>query len=149
MASFRIECVREGAHRGPVRVPAGGSCDPIETMLPTERERGRCPCGQSAALGALCPGSEHPRERRGRVRVGVALPVIITDLDLDLTDAQWVNSLYSVVFAALLLSTGRLGDRIGRRRLFLAGLVVFLAAARLAVAPRPASPSSVPAQTAG
>ena len=48
--------------------------------------------------------------------VGVALPVIIRDLDLSLTEAQWINSLYSVVFAALLLTFGRLGDRLGRRR---------------------------------
>lgn len=54
--------------------------------------------------------------------VGVALPDIITKLNL--TDAQWVNSLYSVVFAALVLSTGRLADRIGRRRMFLVGVAV-------------------------
>ena len=33
--------------------------------------------------------------------VGVSLPVIIRDLDMSLTNAEWVNSLYSVVFAAL------------------------------------------------
>ena len=54
--------------------------------------------------------------------VGVALPDIITKLNL--TDAQWVNSLYSVVFAALVPSTGRLADRIGRRRMFLVGAAV-------------------------
>lgn len=59
--------------------------------------------------------------------VAVALPSIIADLRLDLTDAQWVNSLYSVVFAALLLTAGRLGDRWGRRRLLLIGLTVFVA----------------------
>lgn len=58
--------------------------------------------------------------------VGVALPTIITDLSLDLSRAQWVNGLYAVVLAALLLSTGRLADRWGRRRLFLAGIVVFV-----------------------
>ena len=58
--------------------------------------------------------------------VGVSLPVIIADLDLTLTEAQWVNSLYSVVFAALLLTFGRLGDRFGRRRLMIAGIVIFM-----------------------
>lgn len=58
--------------------------------------------------------------------VGVSLPVIIRDLDLTLTDAQWINSLYSVVFAALLLSFGRLGDRFGRRRLMVAGVAIFM-----------------------
>jgi len=66
--------------------------------------------------------------------VGVALPTIITDLDLDLSSAQWVNSLYAVVLAALLLSTGRLADRWGRRRLFLAGIAVFVGGSALAAA---------------
>lgn len=57
--------------------------------------------------------------------VGVALPRIILDLHLDITDAQWVNSLYAIVFAALLLSFGRLGDRIGRRRVFATGVIIF------------------------
>ena len=64
--------------------------------------------------------------------VGVALPAIVTDLHLDLTDAQWVNSLYSVVFAALLLTAGRLGDRWGSRRLLMAGVSVFVAGSVLA-----------------
>lgn len=58
--------------------------------------------------------------------VGVSLPVIIGDLHLDLTDAQWVNSLYAVILAAILLVTGRLADRWGRRAMFLAGLVIFV-----------------------
>ncbi|PRZ40507.1 EmrB/QacA subfamily drug resistance transporter [Antricoccus suffuscus] len=66
--------------------------------------------------------------------VGVALPVIIHKLNLSLGDAQWVNSLYSVVFAALLLSAGRLGDRLGRRKLFVAGIVVFMLGSILAAA---------------
>ncbi|QDP95402.1 MFS transporter [Microlunatus elymi] len=64
--------------------------------------------------------------------VNVAIPVIITDLNLDLVDAQWINGSYAVVFAALLLTTGRLGDRLGRRRLFLVGLVLFAAGSVLA-----------------
>ena len=64
--------------------------------------------------------------------VGVALPAIIGDLNLDLTDAQWVNSLYAVLLAALLLSTGKLADRWGRKLLFLIGLVVFVGGSILA-----------------
>ncbi|GAB3811490.1 DHA2 family efflux MFS transporter permease subunit [Tessaracoccus terricola] len=58
--------------------------------------------------------------------VGVSLPTIIADLGLSLTDAQWVGSLYSVVLAALLLTAGRLGDRLGRRRLLLVGIATFV-----------------------
>lgn len=58
--------------------------------------------------------------------VGVALPTIVDELGLDLSEAQWVTSLYSVVFAALLLTAGRVADRIGRRRLFVIGVVVFV-----------------------
>lgn len=72
--------------------------------------------------------------------VGVALPAIIADLDLDLTDAQWVNSLYAVLLAALLLSTGKLADRWGRKRLFLAGVVVFVAGSVLAALAEAAGP---------
>ncbi|MFD4960452.1 DHA2 family efflux MFS transporter permease subunit [Microbacterium sp. NPDC058389] len=64
--------------------------------------------------------------------VGVALPDIIADLGMDLTDAQWVSSLYAAVLAALLLSTGRLADRWGRRLLFLVGLGVFVGGSVLA-----------------
>lgn len=64
--------------------------------------------------------------------VGVSLPTIITDLKLDLTDAQWVNALYNVIFAALLLGAGRLGDRVGRRTTFIAGVVLFVGGSLLA-----------------
>ncbi len=60
--------------------------------------------------------------------VNVAMPAIIADLDLDFSDAAWVNAVYAVVFATFLITLGRVGDLLGRRRLFLAGLVIFLAA---------------------
>ncbi len=60
--------------------------------------------------------------------------MIIDELGLDLTDAQWINSIYSVVFAALLLTAGRLGDRLGRRMLFVAGVVVFIGGSLMAAA---------------
>ena len=64
--------------------------------------------------------------------VGVALPDIIADLSLECAEAQWVNSLYAVVLAALLLSTGKLADAVGRKRLFVAGLAVFMGGSVLA-----------------
>lgn len=72
--------------------------------------------------------------------VGVALPDIINDIHLDLTDAQWVNSLYAVLLAALLLSTGKLADRWGRRLLFLVGIVVFVGGSILAALSDAAGP---------
>src|SRR3990172_184000 len=60
--------------------------------------------------------------------VNVAMPSIIADLDLDFSDAAWVNAAYAVVFATFVITLGRMGDVLGRRRLFLAGLMIFLAA---------------------
>jgi EmrB/QacA subfamily drug resistance transporter len=64
--------------------------------------------------------------------VNVALPTIIRDLGLGTTQAEWINSVYPLVFAALLLTFGRVGDLIGRRRTFLIGLTIFAVASVLA-----------------
>ena len=64
--------------------------------------------------------------------VNVALPVIIQDLHLDSTQAEWMNAIYSLVFASLLLTVGRVGDIQGRRKLFAIGMVVFVLASVLA-----------------
>ena len=57
--------------------------------------------------------------------VNVALPTLARDLDADVSQLQWVVDAYTLVFAALLLLAGALGDRFGRRRTLLAGLAVF------------------------
>ena len=57
--------------------------------------------------------------------VNVALPEIIDALQMDLSEAEWTNSLYALVFAALLIAVGATADKFGRRRLFVAGVVVF------------------------
>jgi MFS transporter, DHA2 family, methylenomycin A resistance protein len=57
--------------------------------------------------------------------VNVALPAIRTGLDTSAAAQQWVVSGYMIVLAALLLVCGALGDRIGHRRIVLAGLAVF------------------------
>lgn len=64
--------------------------------------------------------------------VGVSLPTMIPDLGMTLVDAEWVNSLYAVIVAALLLATGSMSDRIGRRTMFLVGVTVFIAGSALA-----------------
>src|SRR5438034_24205 len=66
----------------------------------------------------------------------VALPTISRDLDLGLTGQQWVYLSYSLSLAAFYLVSGALGDRYGRRSVFVAGVVGFaLASALCAVAP--------------
>lgn len=59
--------------------------------------------------------------------VNVAIPSIVLDLRIDSTGVQWVQESYTLVFAALLLVFGALGDRFGRRRILLIGVVVFAA----------------------
>src|SRR3989442_9277025 len=58
--------------------------------------------------------------------VNVALPTVQVDLHANLSGLQWVVDAYTLPFAALMLTAGTLGDRFGRKRLFLAGLVLFL-----------------------
>jgi EmrB/QacA subfamily drug resistance transporter len=64
--------------------------------------------------------------------VNVAIPSIIRDLDLDSTSAEWINAIYTLVFAALLVTLGRMGDVLGRRAMYLAGLVIFILASMVA-----------------
>ena len=64
--------------------------------------------------------------------VNVAVPSIIVELDLDSTTAEWINTVYALVFAALLVTLGRFGDLFGRRILYLVGLGIFGAASVLA-----------------
>src|SRR5437667_11202926 len=56
--------------------------------------------------------------------VSVALPSIQRDLRARLPDLQWVSAAYALVLAVLLLPAATMGDRLGRRRVFLAGLVI-------------------------
>src|SRR3954453_12123951 len=64
--------------------------------------------------------------------VNVALPSIQTDLGFSDADLQWVISAYALVFGGFLLLGGRAADMLGRRRLFIGGLVVFTLASLLA-----------------
>jgi EmrB/QacA subfamily drug resistance transporter len=57
--------------------------------------------------------------------VNVALPSIQTDLNFSQANLQWVISAYAILFGGALLLGGRLADLLGRRRLFVAGLVLF------------------------
>ena len=63
--------------------------------------------------------------------VNVALPSIQEDLDFTQNNLAWVVNAYLIAFGGLLLLSGRLGDLLGHRRVFLAGLGVFTAASLL------------------
>src|ERR687898_546160 len=63
--------------------------------------------------------------------VNVALPSIKNDLGFSQEDLQWVISAYALLFGGFLLLGGRLADILGRRRLFVAGLIVFTVASLL------------------
>src|ERR1700712_5693501 len=60
--------------------------------------------------------------------VNVALPAIGRDLHTDVAGLQWTLDAYLVTLTALLLFGGALGDRRGRKRVFIGGLVAFTAA---------------------
>ena len=60
--------------------------------------------------------------------VNVALPVLQRELHATMANVQWVVEAYSLFLCALILAGGSLGDRLGRRRLFAYGIVLFTAA---------------------
>jgi EmrB/QacA subfamily drug resistance transporter len=70
--------------------------------------------------------------------VNVALRTIGRDLDASLAELQWISNSYLLMLASLILLGGALGDRLGRRRIFLTGVVAFAAASMLCgIAPDP------------
>jgi EmrB/QacA subfamily drug resistance transporter len=106
------------------------------------------------AASGSAPSPAAPRSRRlalGVIATGmlmivldgsivtVAMPAIQNDLGFAPAGLSWVVNAYLIAFGSLLLLAGRLGDLIGRRRMFLAGTAVFTAASLLAgVATSPA-----------
>lgn len=63
--------------------------------------------------------------------VNIALPAIHDDLGGGIAGLQWVVNAYTIVFAGLLMSMGALADKLGAKRVFNAGLILFLAASAL------------------
>lgn len=60
--------------------------------------------------------------------LNLALPILAQDLNATTAELQWFANGYNLVYAAMLLPMGMLGDRIGRKKMLLAGLVIFGAA---------------------
>jgi MFS family permease len=59
--------------------------------------------------------------------VNIAFPAIQETFGASFAEAEWVNSIYSLVFGAALITWGKLGDQFGRRRIFVWGAIVFVA----------------------
>src|SRR5262245_60864870 len=60
--------------------------------------------------------------------VNVALPSIRADLGISISELEWVVNAYALTFGVLLLTGGKLADLIGRRRIYIAGLLIFTGA---------------------
>ncbi|MFI6088364.1 MFS transporter [Streptomyces sp. NPDC051218] len=93
-----------------------------DTAAPTERKR-------RLALYTLCAGTLIII-LDGSV-VTVALPTIGRELDFTRSNLAWLVNAYMIAFGGLLLLSGRLGDLLGRKRMFLAGITLFTAASLL------------------
>ena len=63
--------------------------------------------------------------------VQVALPTIQRGFHASFSDLQWVIDAYALVLSALILTSGSLADRFGRKRVFVAGVAVFSASSLL------------------
>src|SRR6476646_7126539 len=57
--------------------------------------------------------------------VNVVLPILQKELNADVSQVQWIVELYALMLASLILVGGSLGDRLGRRKVFMAGVAVF------------------------
>src|SRR2546429_679827 len=63
--------------------------------------------------------------------VNIAIPVIQMQFHATLTDIQWVVNAYMLILCSLILISGALGDRFGRKRVFIYGIFVFISASFL------------------
>src|SRR5881397_2435671 len=59
--------------------------------------------------------------------VNVTIPVILKQFRINFKDVEWITSLYALVFGTFLLIWGKLSDEFGRKRIFIGGVVMFVA----------------------
>ncbi|WP_371477611.1 MFS transporter [Kitasatospora sp. NBC_00315] len=83
-----------------------------------------------AALAALC--TSLVVVTIDNTVLNTALPALATALHASTADLQWINNAYTLVFAAMLITAGSLGSRIGQRRALVGGLTVFAAGSAIA-----------------
>ena len=97
---------------------------------------GHVPAGFAAALTLAAMSLGYGVVQLDVTIVNTALHSIGTSLGGGVSELQWVVSAYTIAFAAFILTAGALGDRIGAKRIFMAGFALFTAAsAACAVAP--------------
>src|SRR5476651_1513137 len=102
----------------------------------------RDPCAEaqirSGRAAAVCPQASRPWILAATILgsslafidgtvVNVALPALQSQMNATIMDVQWVVEAYTLFLAALMLTGGALGDRLGRKRIFLIGVAVFTA----------------------
>ncbi|MFD5696808.1 MFS transporter [Streptomyces lasiicapitis] len=107
----------------PAQAPTAPAASPATEPEPTTRQK-------RLALGVIATGMLMII-LDGSI-VTVAMPAIQQDLNFTAAGLSWVVNAYLIAFGSLLLLAGRLGDLIGRKRMFLAGISVFTAASVLA-----------------
>jgi EmrB/QacA subfamily drug resistance transporter len=101
----------------------------IAAVETTSQERPANDRGRWIALIVLCAG--FLMIILDQTIVNVALPSIQSDLGFSQSSLAWVVNAYLIAFGGLLLLAGRLGDLLGRRRIFMVGLAVFVGASLL------------------
>src|SRR5215203_1173905 len=101
----------------------------IAAVETTSQERPTSDRGRWVALVVLCAG--FLMIILDQTIVNVALPSIQSDLGFSQSSLAWVVNAYLIAFGGLLLLAGRLGDLLGRRRIFMIGLAVFVGASLL------------------
>ena len=114
-----------------------------KTKMPRQAPKTRSPEAQISpgVANPIAARDGHPRRRAilavlclsllivviDNTILNTALPTLARVLKASTTDLQWITDAYTLTFAALLIMAGALGDRFGRRRALLIGLVVFAA----------------------
>lgn len=102
--------------------PPGASPAPSSTVRPARRRPGRAVPVGVALVAASLPMFMATLDN---LVMTTALPVLQVELSASLEQLQWMVNAYTLSFASLMIAAATLGDRLGRRRVFVAGIVVF------------------------
>src|SRR6476620_11499672 len=95
------------------------------TTAPTDRElRGDDGTGKARAVLWLCLSAGFITLLDQSVFI-LAVPAMASDLEAGAAEVQWILASYSLAFGIALVPSGRLGDLLGRRALFVTGILVF------------------------